>query len=77
MRTHICAGRAEDTEKQKGGFEGMKISVTPVTLEWRDIGFRTRYRGKWKEILRGCTGQAIPGHMTALMGPSGMPTTIT
>eukprot|EP00884_Botryococcus_braunii_P007281 jgi/Botrbrau1/16554/Bobra.176_2s0003.1 len=61
---------SEDPETQKAGTAVKPITST-VSLQWRDIGFRARHHGHWKEILQGCSGQALPGHMTALMGPSG------
>lgn len=40
-------------------------------LEWNDIKFSVKERGKVKEILKGVNGTAGSGEMLALMGPSG------
>ena len=39
-----------------------------TVLEWEDIKFSVRERGKYKDILNGVSGASVAGEMVALMG---------
>eukprot|EP00884_Botryococcus_braunii_P015155 jgi/Botrbrau1/23640/Bobra.55_2s0027.1 len=62
---------AGDVEKQGPEGRAGGGGANAVSLEWRGVGYKAKHHGRWKQILEGCSGQALPGHMTALMGPSG------
>uniref|UniRef100_A0A7S2ZWD0 ABC transporter domain-containing protein n=2 Tax=Rhodosorus marinus TaxID=101924 RepID=A0A7S2ZWD0_9RHOD len=53
---------------------GAEVSgkISPVTLRWKNLSYKARTRKKGSvHILKDCTGEAKPGHLLALMGPSG------
>ncbi|XP_054927137.2 ATP-binding cassette sub-family G member 1-like isoform X3 [Dermacentor andersoni] len=48
--------------------EGPRSSVT---LEWKNVSYAVRERKEKKTLVRNMYGKALPGTMTAIMGPSG------
>ena len=40
-------------------------------LEWQDLRYSVRQKGEEKPILRGVSGHAAPGTLTAILGASG------
>lgn len=47
------------------------LKGSPVYLDWENIQFSVRQKRNRKTILHGVSGEAVPGSMLALMGPSG------
>ncbi|XP_065283314.1 ATP-binding cassette sub-family G member 1-like, partial [Dermacentor albipictus] len=48
--------------------EGPRSSVT---LEWKNVSYAVKQRKEKKTLVRNMYGKALPGTMTAIMGPSG------
>lgn len=52
-----------------------KVNTNPVRIDFKDVGYSILVgRGKnakEKSILKGLSGQLLPGTMTAIMGPTG------
>lgn len=48
--------------------EGPRSSVT---LEWKNVSYAVKQRKEKKTLVKSMYGKALPGTMTAIMGPSG------
>jgi len=61
-------------ESEIGEVPSAEVSdkVKPVTLRWKNLSYKAETRKAGSiQILKECTGQAKPGHLLAVMGPSG------
>lgn len=72
MVRHVRGGKEEEIDEDVGMMQSPSKPVEPVTLTWKDVCFEvvTKKKGK-KDVLKNCTGEARPGRLMAIMGPSG------
>lgn len=82
VNTKTELATAEETRKKdieaitQSGFggdrpKGFLGNNRAAVLEWDNVEFRVKEKGKVKTILREVSGASVPGKMLALMGPSG------
>ncbi|KAJ8905228.1 hypothetical protein NDN08_001736 [Rhodosorus marinus] len=63
---------SEESEIKEVPAAEVSGKVSPVTLKWKNLSYKAESRKKGSvHILKECTGEAKPGHLLALMGPSG------
>lgn len=60
---------AEDVEADKS--IDVELEFWPKPLAWDSITLSVGAGDTEKEILRGCSGEVLPGEMMAIVGPSG------
>lgn len=49
----------------------VELEFWPQPLAWDSIWLTVGAGDTYKEILRGCSGEVLPGEMMAIVGPSG------
>jgi hypothetical protein len=67
---HFRGPAIHDVEAQRAR---LAAQAPPSTLRWMDVGcvVLDRSGASGKRILQGCCGEALPGELVAIVGPSG------
>ena len=58
------------------GIRANRGKMMPIHIEFDQLSVVVPFKGTGKQLLRGITGAIVPGHVTAIMGPSGAGKTV-